>query len=177
MSKSKPIFSLESLFKICYDLKKYGKRIGLTHGAFDLFHHAHLDLLQKSATMCDFLIVGVDSDSSIRSYKGHKRPIVKEEHRMEIISELNCVDAAFIKDIPHDSPSHTGLYKNLLVDQIIIGTRFDERYKKEIYEEAHSLGTNLIEIKVEDDPSTTTMINMIIDKYSIDSYKPAEKIL
>ncbi|MDD3647029.1 MAG: adenylyltransferase/cytidyltransferase family protein [Candidatus Dojkabacteria bacterium] len=174
MSKSKPIFSLESLYKICYDLKKYGKRIGLTHGAFDLFHHAHLDLLQKSASMCDFLIVGVDSDISIQHYKGCKRPIVKEEHRMEIISELNCVDAAFVKNIPHDSISHTELYKNLLVDQIIIGTRFADRYKREIYEEANSVGTRLIEIKVEDDPSTTAMINQIVDKYS-EEYLPVEK--
>lgn len=176
MAKPKPIFSLESLFKMSYDLKKYGKRIGLTHGAFDLFHHTHLDLLQKSASVCDFLIVGVDSDTSIKNYKGTKRPIVKEEYRMEIISELNCVDAAFVKDIPHDSFSHTELYRNLHVDQIIIGTRFDGKYKDDIYEEAQSVGTSLLEIKVKEDPSTTAAIQRIIDNYSENAFSEAPRI-
>lgn len=160
---------------MCYDLKKYGKRIGLTHGAFDLFHHAHLDLLQKSASICDFLIVGVDSDESIRDYKGITRPIVREEYRMEIISELNCVDAAFVKDIPHDSSSHTDLYRNLYVDRLIIGTRFDEKFKDAIYEEARSVGTGLLEIKVKEDPSTTGTIQKIIDGYSESAFHEAPR--
>jgi rfaE bifunctional protein nucleotidyltransferase chain/domain len=165
MSKPKPVFSLESLYKMCYDLKKYNKKIGLTHGAFDLFHYAHLDLLRKAASMCDFLIVGVDSDRCISEYKSYRRPIVAEEHRMEIVGELNCVDAAFVKDMPFDKESHINLYKNLLVDVITIGTKFEDKFKNLAYEEADAAGAQLIEIKVQEDPSSTSLVNKIIERY------------
>ena len=82
-------FSFNQLRKITLDLKKKGKRIVMTHGAFDLFHRGHLDLIQKSSLKANFLIVGVESDENISNYKNILRPIIDEDSRVEIINELS----------------------------------------------------------------------------------------
>jgi rfaE bifunctional protein nucleotidyltransferase chain/domain len=71
-------------------------KIGLTSGCFDLFHSLHLVYLKRCRRLCDFLIVGVDSDDLVKKFKGPERPIVPEHQRASIISELSCVDACFI---------------------------------------------------------------------------------
>ncbi|MFC1780307.1 adenylyltransferase/cytidyltransferase family protein [Patescibacteria group bacterium] len=175
MDRSKPIYSVKSLYRMCNDLKNQGKRIGLTHGAFDLFHYSHLDLLQKAAAVCDFLIVGIDNDESISKYKSYTRPIVNERQRLGIVNELSCVDAVFIKDVPHDDESHIKLYKDLLTDYIIIGSKFDSRFKENIYNEAESIGVRLIEINAHQDPTTTSIVNKIVERYSSEQYEDVPK--
>lgn len=164
MYKGKKQFSLETLYKITYDLKKCGLRIGITHGAFDLFHHSHLDLLQKASTICDFLIVGVDSDISVSEYKSNKRPVVEEESRMEIINELDCVDATFVKNIDLTPESHVKLYRNLLVDYVMIGQEFSA--EELIVKDAHQAGARLIKFDTEQKYSTSSIIQSIIDRYA-----------
>ena len=166
MSQKKIIYSLKTLLNIVIDLKGNGKRIGLTHGTFDLFHYSHLDLLRKSSEICDYLIVGVDSDRSVSYYKSYKRPIVKEKQRMRIINELDCVDAVFMKDITFDKETHTRFYKDLMIDIITIGPRFE--FKDLLREEAHEVGAKLIELDIHQDPSTTSIINTVISRYSQD---------
>jgi D-beta-D-heptose 7-phosphate kinase/D-beta-D-heptose 1-phosphate adenosyltransferase len=70
--------------------------VGLTSGCFDLFHHSHLLFLERCKSKCDKLIVGVDSDELVRATKGDGRPIHDELHRLNLISSLKVVDAAFI---------------------------------------------------------------------------------
>ena len=164
MSKCKIVYSYDTLRKLVIDLKSNGKRIGITHGAFDLFHYSHLDLLQQSSSVCDFLIVGVDSDTSVSSYKTYKRPIVEERKRLKIINELDCVDAVFIKSTPFEQEAHIEFYKELLVDIITIGPRFE--FKEIIQDEASSVGAKLIELDIHQDPSTTSIINKILTNYS-----------
>lgn len=65
--------------------------IGYTQGTFDMFHIGHLNLLQNARMLCDFLVVGVNSDALVRSYK-QKCAIVPLEERMAIIKALRCVD-------------------------------------------------------------------------------------
>lgn len=71
-----------------------GSTIGLTSGCFDLLHFYHLHFLEKCKAECDFLIVGVDSDQLLKSFKG-KNPCVPEHHRTAMVEALSCVDAAF----------------------------------------------------------------------------------
>lgn len=73
-----------------------GKKVGLTSGCYDLFHHMHLVYLKRCRRQCDILLVGVDSDDLVRKVKGPERPIVPEHQRVALVSELNCVSAAFI---------------------------------------------------------------------------------
>ena len=164
MNKGKPIYSLETLYKIAYDLKRHGKKICLTHGAFDLFHYSHLDLLQKSSVICDFLIVGVDSDASVSSYKSYKRPMIEERARMSIVNELDCVDATFIKNIRLDSESHIALYRNLMVDYITIGQHY--LVEKRIDEDTQKAGARLLKLSTEQRYSTSSVIKSIVGKYA-----------
>jgi D-glycero-beta-D-manno-heptose 1-phosphate adenylyltransferase len=74
-----------------------------TNGVFDLLHPGHLRYLQQARHQGDVLIVGVNSDRSVRANKGERRPITPEAERAEIIAALACVDAVvvFDEDTPH----------------------------------------------------------------------------
>ena len=70
-------------------------KIGYTQGVFDMFHIGHLNLLNRAKAQCDMLIVGVNSDALVESYK-HKTPVICEEFRKEIVENIKAVDRAFI---------------------------------------------------------------------------------
>lgn len=74
--------------------------VGLTSGCWDLFHHSHLLYLERCKEQCDKLIVGVDGDAWVRKDKGPDRPIHDELHRLNLISSLQVVDAAFVVEGP-----------------------------------------------------------------------------
>jgi D-beta-D-heptose 7-phosphate kinase/D-beta-D-heptose 1-phosphate adenosyltransferase len=82
----------KELLRMIDDLKAEGKRIVFTNGCFDLLHVGHVRYLEKVKALGDVLVVGVNSDASVRKLKGPKRPIFPEEERMEILSGLGCVD-------------------------------------------------------------------------------------
>jgi len=86
----------EALGEICRTLRAQRKIIGFTSGAFDLIHAGHADYLEKAKAQCDVLIVGVNSDDSVRSYKGPDRPIVNEHQRIKLVAALASVDYAFL---------------------------------------------------------------------------------
>ena len=86
------IVSREELAKIVPALKKQGKKIVTTNGAFDIVHIGHVRSLQQAKSFGDILIVGVNSDSSIKKYKSEKRPIIPEQERAEMVAALSCVD-------------------------------------------------------------------------------------
>jgi D-beta-D-heptose 7-phosphate kinase / D-beta-D-heptose 1-phosphate adenosyltransferase len=80
------------LRRILEKLGANGMRVVFTNGCFDLLHVGHLRYLEKARSLGDLLVVGVNSDSSVQSLKGPKRPILPLEERMEILSGLKCVD-------------------------------------------------------------------------------------
>jgi rfaE bifunctional protein nucleotidyltransferase chain/domain len=88
-----PILSNEALVPLISDWKAAGLTIGFTCGAFDLLHAGHADYLHRARMICDRLIVAVNSDESIRTYKGPQRPIVGEEHRIKLVASLASLDA------------------------------------------------------------------------------------
>lgn len=75
------------------NMKKY--KIGYVQGSFDMFHIGHLNILKNAKSICDYLIVGVNSDDFMYSYK-HKHPVIPEEERLEIIKSIKYVDEANI---------------------------------------------------------------------------------
>jgi D-glycero-beta-D-manno-heptose 1-phosphate adenylyltransferase len=85
-------------------LRAVGKTVVFTNGVFDLLHVGHLRYLQQARALGDALIVGVNSDRSVRANKGPGRPITPEAERAEILSALACVDGVvvFDEDTPHD---------------------------------------------------------------------------
>jgi D-beta-D-heptose 7-phosphate kinase/D-beta-D-heptose 1-phosphate adenosyltransferase len=78
--------------------RRAGRRVVFTNGVFDLLHPGHLRYLQAARAEGDVLIVGVNSDRSVRANKGPDRPITPERERAEILAALACVDAVAIFD-------------------------------------------------------------------------------
>lgn len=70
-------------------------KIGYTQGVFDMFHIGHLNLLKHAKEYCEYLIVGVNSDELVVSYK-HKTPVINEKERAEIVRNIKCVDEVVI---------------------------------------------------------------------------------
>ena len=80
-----------------------GRRIVFTNGVFDILHPGHLRYLQAARRHSDLLVVGLNSDASVRRNKGPARPINPEEERAEVLAALACVDAVSIFD--DDTPA------------------------------------------------------------------------
>ena len=90
----------DDLQRIIQDLKAKGKRIVFTNGCFDLLHIGHVRYLESAKTLGDILIVGVNSDRSVRNLKGLQRPILPMEERVEVLSSLECVNYVTLFDEP-----------------------------------------------------------------------------
>lgn len=91
MSSDK-IISLSKLKTVVAKLSAKKKRIVFTNGCFDLIHVGHIKYLEKAKALGDILIVGINSDSSMKKIKGTKRPIVEQGDRARIIAALEYVD-------------------------------------------------------------------------------------
>src|SRR3989344_3612432 len=92
------IKSQDELASIVNDLKKQGKKIVAFNGAFDVLHLGHINSLIKAKARGDILVVLVNSDKSVKSYKGSTRPIVSEIDRTKVLSTLECVDYVTLFD-------------------------------------------------------------------------------
>ena len=90
------ILSNDSLSKTIDLLRKSDKKVVFTNGCFDLLHPGHLKLLKKAKSFADVLIVGINSDSSVRVLKGEGRPVVNQEDRLVILACLKIVDFVII---------------------------------------------------------------------------------
>jgi len=95
--------ALESLLPILEERRNRQMRIVLTNGCFDILHRGHIAYLNQARALGDLLVVGVNSDESIRRLKGPERPINTLEDRLQVLAALSCVDhvVAFDDDTPH----------------------------------------------------------------------------
>jgi D-beta-D-heptose 7-phosphate kinase/D-beta-D-heptose 1-phosphate adenosyltransferase len=89
---NKKIKSLAALKADILKLKDQGKRIVFTNGCFDILHYGHAKYLEDAKAEGDILVVGVNSDSSIRKIKGKTRPIVDEVNRVKLLAALESID-------------------------------------------------------------------------------------
>ena len=93
----------DALATFAREARAAGKRIVFTNGVFDILHPGHLRYLQAARTHGDLLIVGLNSDASVRRNKGPERPINPQDERAEVLAALSCVDAVSIFD--EDTPA------------------------------------------------------------------------
>lgn len=105
------------LRKIIASLKRCGKRIVFTNGCFDVLHYGHVKYLQQAKNKGDVLIVGVNSDSSVKKIKGNMRPIVPQRQRMRVVAALESVDFVAV----FKQPTPIKLIKSLKPDILIKG--------------------------------------------------------
>ena len=99
---SKKIRSVEDLSAELAAPRTKGARVVFTNGCFDLLHVGHIRYLKQARRMGDLLVVGINSDDSVRRLKGPSRPVQPEQDRAEILAGLECVDyvVAFDQDTP-----------------------------------------------------------------------------
>lgn len=92
--------SFSELITIIEDERKKGKKVITTNGCFDILHLGHIRYLEKAAQHGDILVVGVNSDASVKKIKGESRPVNSQEDRAEVLAALKSVDYTFIFDEP-----------------------------------------------------------------------------
>ena len=90
------IFNKNNLLKKLEIWRGSNKKIVFTNGCFDLIHLGHIEVLARSADLGDILIIGVNTDSSIKELKGNNRPIIEENSRAQQLASLEFVDAVIL---------------------------------------------------------------------------------
>ncbi len=153
--------SLSELKSIRDKLKNQNKKVVFTNGCFDLIHSGHVDYLSKARKLGDVLIVGVNTDQSVKRIKGENRPILKQNERAFIISNLKPVDYVILFD--EDTPEN--LISSLIPDILVKGADWDlgKIVGKEIVEKN---GGEVKTIEFVNDQSTSQIIELIVNRYS-----------
>lgn len=137
-----------------------GRRIVFTNGCFDLLHAGHVSYLQKARQLGDLLVLGLNTDASIRRLKGTERPVVGQEDRARIMAALDCVDYVVFFD--DDTPIR--LIEALRPDVLVKGGDYrpEDVVGRELVE---SYGGRLELIHFEAGKSTTAMIDKILKSF------------
>jgi len=147
---------LRELSSLVESLRKKGKKIVFTNGCFDIIHAGHVDYLEEAKSFGDFLIVGMNSDSSIKKIKGEKRPIIPETYRARVLEGLKSVDCVFI----FDEETPLKVIKTVKPDVLVKGA--DWPIEKIIGRE---FAKEVKRIPFKFDISTTKVIGKILEKY------------
>jgi D-beta-D-heptose 7-phosphate kinase/D-beta-D-heptose 1-phosphate adenosyltransferase len=136
--------------------KRNGRRIVFTNGCFDLLHPGHIGSLEQARTLGDALIVGLNSDASVRQLKGAGRPVLPERERAEILAALECVDAVVI----FDELTPREIIARLLPDVLVKGADWpgDQIVGRE---EVEAAGGRVVSIPVVPGYSTTEILRKI----------------
>ncbi len=153
------LVGLEELLEIL-DRERGGKKVVFTNGCFDIIHAGHVDYLEKAKSLGDILVVGMNSDDSIRRIKGEKRPIVSQEMRAKVLSSLKPVDYVVIFE--EDTPLR--LIEAIRPDVLVKGG--DWELEKVVGREfVESYGGVVKTIPFEYEVSTSKIIERIISLY------------
>jgi D-beta-D-heptose 7-phosphate kinase/D-beta-D-heptose 1-phosphate adenosyltransferase len=152
--------SLEEIKAIRRKLKTENLKVVFTNGCFDLIHAGHVDYLSKAKALGDVLIVGLNSDDSVRRIKGDKRPILFQEERTFILSNLKPVD--YVTVFEEDTPER--LIRELIPDILVKGGDWpvEKIVGRDIVE---ANGGEVKTIEFVNDQSTSKIIKFILDKY------------
>jgi len=108
---------MEDFVKVIEEERKKGKKIVFTNGCFDIIHAGHVDYLEKAKKLGDFLVVGLNSDNSVKRLKGNTRPINPQEYRKKVLEGLKAVDLVVIFE--EDTPEN--LIKAIKPDILVKG--------------------------------------------------------
>jgi D-beta-D-heptose 7-phosphate kinase/D-beta-D-heptose 1-phosphate adenosyltransferase len=153
---SERVLDAAGLDRFVRDARAAGKRIVFTNGVFDLLHPGHLRYLQAAREHGDALIVGLNSDASVRRNKGQERPINSENERAEVLSALASVDAVSIFD--DDTPAD--IIRRVQPDILVKGADWpaDQIVGRDTVE---ARGGRVILVPVEQGYSTSAIIEKI----------------
>jgi rfaE bifunctional protein nucleotidyltransferase chain/domain len=136
--------------------RQAGRRVVFTNGVFDILHPGHLRYLQQARALGDLLIIGLNSDASVRRNKGPERPINNEAERAEILEALECVDAVTVFD--EETPAE--IIRAIQPDILVKGADWaeDAIVGRDTVE---ALGGRVVRVPIERGYSTTEIIRKI----------------
>ena len=146
----------EKLAKWLDDCRKKGKKIVFSNGCFDILHRGHVEYLSKAAAFGDVMVIGLNTDASVRRLKGPSRPVNDEKSRAFVLAGLECVTAVvlFNEDTPYN------LIKTVQPDVLVKGSD----YKPENivgYDIVTAKGGKVVTVDLVEGFSTTGIINKI----------------
>lgn len=151
---------LAELVRIRKRLKRQGKTVVFTNGTFDIVHRGHVEYLEKAKRLGDVLIVGLNTDASIRRIKGPKRPINPNADRAAVLAALASVD--YICFFGDETPLR--LITRLVPDVLVKGAdwKIDAIVGKDVVEQH---GGSVKTIRLTPGRSTTNVIQRVLDAY------------
>jgi D-beta-D-heptose 7-phosphate kinase/D-beta-D-heptose 1-phosphate adenosyltransferase len=158
--ESKIIRSDEQLNEILQCISKENGKIVFSNGCFDIIHYGHVQYLAKARTFGDIMIVGINTDASIKRIKGEKRPVITENERLYMLASLECIDYVILFD--EDTP--VNLIQKIQPDIMVKGSdwKIEQLPGREIVE---AKGGQVILVDLVAGLSTTGIIQKIKDVF------------
>lgn len=156
------IVELKNLVQIVNAMRQSSRRIVFTNGCFDIIHVGHLRYLNAARSEGDILIVGLNSDASVRMIKSKNRPILPQHQRAEVLAGLACVDYVTL----FDDPDPLKLIMALKPDVLVKGADWKEA---EIIgaDVVKSRGGRVVRVDLVPDISTSQIIQRIVKRYQV----------
>ena len=153
-------FELKNLVEELNPLRRAGKRVVFTNGCFDILHAGHVRYLQAARSQGDILVVGLNSDASVRIIKDPNRPITNQNQRAEVLAGLWCVDYITI----FDEPDPLQLILAIKPDVLVKGADWKE---KDIIgaDVVKANGGKVVRVEMVADISTSIIIERIVQRY------------
>lgn len=153
--------SLEDFKKIRIKFKSENKKVVFTNGCFDIIHAGHIDYLVKAKELGDILVVGLNSDKSVREIKGEKRPIISEDERAFMLNNLKPVNFVVL----FDEPTPLNLIEEIVPDILIKGDDWaiDNIVGKDVVQQN---GGEVKTIKFVTTQSTSNIIKKVLSVYN-----------
>lgn len=154
------IISAKAAAELIEDWTKKSRKIVFTNGCFDILHQGHVRYLAEARKMGSALVVGLNSDTSVRKIKGEKRPILNQAERAELLASLECVDVVVLFDEVDPGKLIETIKPNVLVKGA------DWPKEKVIGKDTvEALGGSVVNIPLVEGRSTSAIIQTICDRY------------
>lgn len=153
------VVSRDELINIRQQLRQAGKKVVFTNGCFDILHRGHVEYLQKAKQLGDVLVVGLNTDASVKRLKGPTRPIVEEQDRAIVLAALGVVDyvCLFDEDTPYE------LIRAIVPDVLVKGA--DWAIEKVVGRDVVEAAGGVVKtIEFVPDRSTTSIIGKITQR-------------
>lgn len=159
-SAAEKVVSLQALLTAIGPRRATGERVAFTNGTFDLIHVGHLRSLEQARSHGDLLVVGVNSDVSVRSYKAPGRPIVPQADRAELVAGFACVDYVVV----FDEPTADRLLEAIRPEVYVKGADYADKPLPE-RPLVESYGGRIVLVELEAGRSTSGLIELIVERF------------
>jgi D-beta-D-heptose 7-phosphate kinase/D-beta-D-heptose 1-phosphate adenosyltransferase len=148
---------LSELIRIRKDLKREGQKVVFTNGVFDILHRGHVEYLEKAKSLGDVLMLGLNSDASVKKIKGEDRPVMGQEDRAIVLAGLSSVN--YICLFEEETPEN--LIRELIPDILVKGGDYqiDDIVGRETVE---ANGGKVVTIDLVEGQSTTSIIEKMV---------------